>query len=401
MSQTSSGTVASERLRIVPPRDKAEPLIHAAFELARREGFDAITIRGVATQAGVSLQTVHKYLGPMSEVRRAAVARLMSYFTDWHAARQPAPHPGLAPVTAEGMVLNALNDLSGLHRGAALLWEEASNTGRYPELITAERGFLEHWHERLLQLGCRHDEAIVWVDFMCGLTPLILLDGVCESIQSWFPLLVRRLSDRLRRRPSFAEEVFPFRPLEIDFAAPVSAAASKVLDAAIHILAEQGGGEFTHRAVAARAGVSAATPAYFFSSRAHLIIATIHEIFRRTSIRVRQFDQAEGALAFNVLDENGRIREELRAIHKLFNVVARDPQLQPGIMALRDFRGPAAREALWHYGLAVDTVDSLIASTAFEGALRQSRLPMGDLTSFVQVRLALHWDMLFSHLKTS
>ena len=400
MRQAYSGNVAGEGLETIPPRGKAEQLIDAAFELARRAGFEAITIRGVATEAGVSLQTVHKYLGPMSGVRRAAVARLISHLTDWHAARQRGPYTGLAPITAEGMVLSTLNELAGMHRGAALLWEEALNTGQYSELVAAERGFVAYWHERLLQLGCRHDEATVWVDFMCGLIPLILLDGSSESIQSWYPLLVRRLSDRLCRRPSFPEKVFPFHPLEVDFAPPVSEAAYKILDAAIHILAEQGGGEFTHRAVAARAGVSSATPAYFFSSRAHLIIATIHEIFRRTSIRVRQQDGAESGLAYNVLDGDGRIREELRAIHKVFNVVARDAQLAPGVMALRDFRGPAAREALQHYGIEVDNVDSFIASTVFEGVLRQSRLPAGDLTDFVEARLALHRNVLFSHLRT-
>jgi AcrR family transcriptional regulator len=400
LSDAYNRIIAGKRLEPIPLQGKAEQLIHVAFGLACREGFEAITIRAVATQAGVSLQTVHKYLGPMSEVRVAVVAHLISHLTDWHAARKLAPSAGLAPVTAEGMVLSTLNELAGIHRGAALLWEEALNTGKYPQLVAAERGFVAHWHERLLRVGCGPEEAIVWCDFMCGLMPLILLDGVSESIQSWFPLLIRRLSDRLWRWPSFPEEVFPFHPLEVDFAPPVSEAAYKILDAAIHILAEQGGGEFTHRAVAARAGVSSATPAYFFSSRAHLIIATIHEIFRRTSIRVRQQDGTESGLAYNVLDGDGRIREELRAIHKVFNVVARDPQLAPGIMALRDFRGPVAREALRHYGIAVDTVDSFIASTAFEGVLRQSRLPAGDLTDFVEARLALHRNVLFSHLKT-
>ena len=59
-----------------------------------------------------------------------------------------------------------------------------------------------------------------------------------------------------------------------------------LLDAAVEVIAEQGVAGTTHRAIAARAGMSTSTTSYFFSSLDQLIAAALHVVGERIVARV-------------------------------------------------------------------------------------------------------------------
>ncbi len=59
-----------------------------------------------------------------------------------------------------------------------------------------------------------------------------------------------------------------------------------LLDAAVEVIAEQGVAGVTHRAIAARAGMSTSTTSYFFSSLDQLVAAALHVVGERIVQRV-------------------------------------------------------------------------------------------------------------------
>jgi DNA-binding transcriptional regulator YbjK len=59
-----------------------------------------------------------------------------------------------------------------------------------------------------------------------------------------------------------------------------------LLDAAVEEIAEQGVAGVTHRAIAARAGMSTSTTSYFFSSLDQLVAAALHVVGERIVARV-------------------------------------------------------------------------------------------------------------------
>jgi TetR/AcrR family transcriptional regulator, regulator of biofilm formation and stress response len=59
-----------------------------------------------------------------------------------------------------------------------------------------------------------------------------------------------------------------------------------LLDAAVEVIAEQGVAGTTHRAIAARAGMSTSTTSYFFSSLDQLVAAALHLVGERIVQRV-------------------------------------------------------------------------------------------------------------------
>ena len=59
-----------------------------------------------------------------------------------------------------------------------------------------------------------------------------------------------------------------------------------LLDAAVEVIAEQGVAGTTHRAIAARAGMSTSTTSYFFSSLDQLVAAALHVVGERIVQRV-------------------------------------------------------------------------------------------------------------------
>ena len=89
-----------------------------------------------------------------------------------------------------------------------------------------------------------------------------------------------------------------------------------LLDAAVEVIAEQGVAGTTHRAIAARAGMSTSTTSYFFSSLDQLVAAALHVVGERIVERV-------DAVTAQVVDAELGPRE---AIDRFVDAVMSEPE---------------------------------------------------------------------------
>ena len=112
---------------------RREQLLKAAFHLACREGINGVTVRGVATEAGVSHGLV------IFHFRRKE--RLVHDLLDW--------------LIAHTAVLHVSDDVARFPRGMdrlhALLQQEIARLSHQPDHV---RLFLEYW-----TLGAQHEEV--------------------------------------------------------------------------------------------------------------------------------------------------------------------------------------------------------------------------------------------------
>lgn len=72
------GVVATKRLGRIPREDGSELLISAAMELARMMPVAKVTVRDIATQAGLQTMHVKRYFGGRNELLLAVSNRLMA-----------------------------------------------------------------------------------------------------------------------------------------------------------------------------------------------------------------------------------------------------------------------------------------------------------------------------------
>ena len=130
-----------------------------------------------------------------------------------------------------------------------------------------------------------------------------------------------------------------------------------LLDAAVEVIAEQGVSGVTHRAIAARAGMSTSTTSYFFSSLEQLVAAALHVVGERIVARV---DAVTAQVADTGLSPHESIDRFVDAVlsepeadtvaqFEIYLECRRRPQLQPTahrIMASIEGEAEASLRAL-------------------------------------------------------
>jgi DNA-binding transcriptional regulator YbjK len=124
---------------------------------------------------------------------------------------------------------------------------------------------------------------------------------------------------------------------------------AELLDAAIYLIGAQGLDAVTHRAVAAEAGVPAASTSYYFRSKDDLIDEALHTLATREIARLRERREALGARVTD-LDET---TEALSAwIEEQLTDEGRVAMLAQYQLQLEAARRPEAREILqeWKEG---------------------------------------------------
>ena len=86
----------------MPPsvRFSREKILDAAFELVRREGFEAMNARSLAQKLGCSTQPLMQQFGSMEALRQAVYARADAFHT---AFLTEPPEPGVQPMLSVGM----------------------------------------------------------------------------------------------------------------------------------------------------------------------------------------------------------------------------------------------------------------------------------------------------------
>lgn len=143
------------------------------------------------------------------------------------------------------------------------------------------------------------------------------------------------------------------------------AARTKIIGAAAELIAEQGLGACTIRAVADRSGLTKSTVHYYFDDSNELIDLSVNEIFQRMGRYARQgvadADDASGAVEFLV---------------RLFMGRARTP---PDLKFHESMLWPAYTAHAWKRGARHSILQGLEPLRgAFELALTRADVPSGD-----------------------
>jgi DNA-binding transcriptional regulator YbjK len=125
---------------------------------------------------------------------------------------------------------------------------------------------------------------------------------------------------------------------------------AELLEAAIHLIGAQGLDAVTHRAVAAEAGVPAASTSYYFRSKDELIDEALNSLATREIALLRERREALGAAAAADVTQ---VTEALAAwIQEQLTPEGRVAMLAQYQLQLEAARRPAAREILaaWKEG---------------------------------------------------
>ena len=362
----------------------AERLIAAGVELARAEGLPALSARALAERAGASPSALNYHLGGREHLLEHVLDHATRAAATWRAEKLAgiADEAGAPAWISPAGVLAALigDRVTTFRRWSLLLAEfevEAEAGGnalsdRLREEIAATEAF---WRDAALAVGTSAEHAGIWSDLAIGLTQLLLSSEPVAVKAPWIVDSVNRLNARLL---GYAPRQLPERPLgaveRLSGDAPAGESARKLIEAALHVIAEKGAARLTQREVAAAAGLSLAATTYFFRTKADLVAAAFRELHRQVSAQALAAAEGTRTLVGSTLDDDGgRAAWRVRAMEALQLTSARDASLAPIARELRATRGATSIVWLRSQGLEVDRLDAFVFSTAMSGAVQRTR----------------------------
>lgn len=372
------------------PHETADRLIAAGVEIAREEGLAAVTARSLAARTGASPSALNYHLGG----REALVAHIASHAlaasADWRAARRDELRDETgAPawLSAVGGMAAIVGDRVSTFRTWSLLLSELEVEAEAKQDLMLARKLAEDarattalWSEAADLLGEPPAMAEVWADLCDGLVQLLLGDEAPAAKTPWIIDAADRTRARLRQAPTIslverssdAFERFTARP-------PASESASRLIDAALRVIADKGPERLTLREVAAAAGLSLAATTYFFQSKAGLVSAAFHELHRQVREQaLAEADNTGRTMLRSALEDEDETRSwRVRAMEALQMSSARDRSLAPLAREFRATRGATSIMWLRAMGLEVDRLDAFVYSTAMSGVVHRTRFASG------------------------
>jgi AcrR family transcriptional regulator len=368
------------------PHETAERLIAAGVEIAREEGLAAVTARSLAVRTGASPSALNYHLGGRETLVGHIASHALAAAADWRAVRQGelGDETG-APVwlSAVGGMAAIVGDRVSAFRTWSLLLSEleieaqAKQDGVLARKLADEaRATTTFWSEAAGLLGESPEMAEVWADLCDGLVQLLLGDEAAAAKTPWIIDAADRTRARLRRAP-----IAPLVERSIDTLErltaprPTSEGASRLIDAALRVIADKGAERLTLREVAAAAGLSLAATTYFFQSKAGLVSAAFHELHRQVREQaLAEADNAGRTTLRSALEDEGETRSwRVRAMEALQMSSARDRSLAPLAREFRATRGATSIMWLRAMGLEVDRLDAFVYSTAMSGVVHRTR----------------------------
>jgi TetR/AcrR family transcriptional regulator, regulator of biofilm formation and stress response len=161
----------------------------------------------------------------------------------------------------------------------------------------------------------------------------------------------------------------------------------QLLQAAVEVIAEQGVGGASHRAIATRAGMPLSTTSYFFASLDDLMAAALAVVADRVATRldesirtiVRTNLTAEEAIDYFIDTLLGSPSEDVAAQFEIYLECARRPQLQAAAHQIMVSVERAAESALRVLGIATPGDRAQLVVAMIDGlALHRRAWPRGD-----------------------
>jgi len=250
-------------------------------------GLAALTHKSVADRAGVSLAATTYYFETKVDIVAEASTQLLQHYVGSFGRFADRQRDG-ATVDFPAFFGRMLANVGGHHRAGTLAWCEIMlDAARRDGTRRLARSWFDRVHDLWLDiaalLGADDAERVArsGLDLCIGLFFIILPLRLDEDEARALPI------DGLRDRPPSDG---PADPMRVTPRAGRKAEETRrrLLDAAITIMAEEGPGGITYRAVADRAGLTRAAPTYHFPTIEGLIGEVQIELFERTRARYRE-----------------------------------------------------------------------------------------------------------------
>lgn len=267
--------------------DRQQEIADAAIAVIGERGLAEVTHKMVADRAGVSLAATTYYFEAKADIVAEASNQLLQHYVAsfGHFA---ARHRGGPSIDFRDFFARLLANVAGGHRFGTLAWCEIMLDAARRD---ATRRLARTWFDRV------HD---LWLDIaaLSGIadSERVARSGLDLCIGLFFVILPLELDEEEAARLPFAglrERSNAGDAPASDRIAPrkgrkAAETRRRVLDAAIDIMAIEGPGGITYRAVADRAGLTRAAPTYHFPTIEDLIGEVQVELFERTKARYRE-----------------------------------------------------------------------------------------------------------------
>lgn len=379
-------------------------ILDSAVRLACREGLSGVTVRAVATEAGVAPSAIGYYFKSISGLLSALHRRIGEDLAARRAEtisslNDPAGHL----FCAEALCIAVLCDLLGSMGLHIILQQEFHRT--------ALRGLMEldeapldaikargkFWQDMLTGRDADPEHAQMRGWAADGLLPVVLLDRNSFRQTALIATVMRRLDDRLARRQvssALDDPVIPPAPEPSE----IPRGKRQIIDAAMRLLGEEGVAHLTHRKVAALAGVSLASTTYFYASKDDLIADAFTEVQRRAVHALVYTDLPRDQFISSViLTEDGEERWEMAALLELNRAAVRSSRYDGLAYILRQVRGIDGMRWLRAKGCGeADHIDGILWSAVTTPIVDQALcLPSSERRAFLDRETARAFTLLF------
>lgn len=338
----------------------ADILIQAVIDLWETHGHASISTRLLTQRTGITASSIYHHFGDMERLSVLAQDAAHKQAAIWCAAQvhQIASAPDLSPVGLASLLATVIDEWNYGKRPLAFAWRECQALARrnpvYRPVHQAWNAmWMLFWNDICGLIG-RPDWAEPTVVFFQGECMLHLLrwrrlvDRACldESCQGWVNMVSGRLSSEGEwRRFARSEAQRMTSPAILN-----GGVAEQIASAAADVMAERGLAGLTHRAVAAKAGVTLGTVSYNFRSSTDLLHGAYAMIYRYILLDPPEEElnqTGEGDIVQRLVESDVRMYTRLKALcEDMFVAVARDPTLTDFGAQLRYLRGGTSAPAL-------------------------------------------------------
>lgn len=338
-----------------------ERLVAAVLLAWEQQGIAGTSARALAQSAGLPVSAIYYHFGDLDHLYDAANRAALARAEQWCAQQIDALVPAAAlPADALPSLLAALiDDWAFGHRQLAFAWRECQLMAtRNPAHASARASWKDMWRRfwaHICGLCGRSDAAELTGAFFDGESFLHLLqwrrtlDRACldETCRGWSQWLSGSLApEGPWRRTARAEALrTSLGPQQL------SGVAQQIARAAAEIVAQEGVARLTHRAVAARAGITLGVVSYNFRTSADLLNAAFEAIYQwlvppTTDDRPSILDQDADSLRASLRSSPPEQRAWMLALEELMLAVARDPERRTFAAQLRYLRGRTSGRVL-------------------------------------------------------
>jgi AcrR family transcriptional regulator len=329
-----------------------ERMIGAMISLWEQRGNAELSVRLVSQAAGLPVSSIYHHFGTMEHLSVIAQDFARAEAERWCRRRLDEVAPADLSAQAFPSLMAALIDgWAQGERRLAFAWRECQvMAARDPAYIPSLRAWQALWSS-FWQQACAHcglgafAEATTVMFYGESLLHLMrwrrAVDRACldETCRAWGEWLAGRLTSEGPWRQFARHEASGAMP-EL---ALLTESAERIAIAAANTVEELGMGGLTHRAVAARAGLTLGVVSYNFKTSADLARAAFEMLYRRVGAIASDSDRPlpvptreeafEGMTGYDIMSPR------LTAMDEVMITVARTPGLISFVPQLRYLRG--------------------------------------------------------------